>query len=129
MSDILGLTGGAGRGVGEVLSNPNSNYGTNPNAYIDTLIKNNPNLASNPSLAYSLTQTFKNSTDPYALAHSTLMASMLQGSGDALGTLYPPLLSEPLNGKLKPQSLTDKIQNATASVLGDVTRPLGSLIG
>lgn len=129
MSDILGLIGGAGRGAGEVLSNPNVTYGTNPNAYIDTLIKNNPNLASNPSLAYSLTQTFKNSTDPNALAHSTLMASMVKGSGDALGTLYPPLLSENPNGKYKSPSLTDKIQNATAGVLGDVTRPLGSLIG
>jgi len=141
MTDMLGLLGGAGRGAGEVLSNPNAQFGNNANAYIDTLIKNNPNLASNPGLAYSLTQTFKNSTDPYQLAHSTLMASMLKGSGDAIGALYPPIMADFVNkkgqsvdasgkviGSTSP-GLMSQIQSATAGVLGDVTKPLGNLVG
>ena len=111
------------RGQNEI--NPDPNY------WINTLIKNNPTLKADPYLVTSLTQQFKNSTNPAQLAHSTLMAKYLNGTADQIGlsNLYP-----------RPDTIYDapayrapdkwwQATNSTSNWFSKLLQPVGNVLG
>ena len=117
---------GSATGANDYLSNVN-----NPNWYIDNLVKNNPTLKADPYLVTSLTQQFKDSTNPAQLAHSTLMAKYLHGTADQIGlsNLYP-----------RPDTINDapayrapdkwwQATNSTSNWFSKLLQPVGNVLG
>ena len=102
-----------------------------PNYWINTLIRNNPTLKADPYLVTSLTQQFKDSTNPAQLAHSTLMAKYLNDTADQIGlsSLYP-----------KPDTIHDapayrapdkawQRANSTGNWFSQLLQPVGNFLG
>ena len=111
------------RGQNEI--NPDPNY------WINTLIKNNPTLKADPYLVTSLTQQFKNSTNPAQLAHSTLMAKYLHGTADQIGlsNLYPR--PDTINDAPAYQAPDKAWQraNSTGNWFSQLLQPVGNVLG
>jgi len=111
------------RGQNEI--NPDPNY------WINTLIKNNPTLKADPYLVTSLTQQFKDSTNPAQLAHSTLMAKYLHGTADQIGlsNLYPR--PDTINDAPAYQAPDKAWQraNSTGNWFSQLLQPVGNVLG
>ena len=117
---------GSATGANDYLSNVN-----NPNWYIDNLVKNNPTLKADPYLVTSLTQQFKDSTNPAQLAHSTLMAKYLHGTADQIGlsNLYPrPDTINDAPAYRAPDKAWQRA-NSTGNWFSQLLQPVGNVLG
>jgi len=117
---------GSATGANDYLSNVN-----NPNWYIDNLVKNNPTLKADPYLVTSLTQQFKDSTNPVQLAHSTLMAKYLHGTADQIGlsNLYPrPDTINDAPAYRAPDKAWQRA-NSTGNWFSQLLQPVGNVLG
>ena len=117
---------GSATGANDYLSNVN-----NPNWYIDNLVKNNPTLKADPYLVTSLTQQFKDSTNPAQLAHSTLMAKYLHGTADQIGlsNLYPrPDTVNDAPAYRAPDKAWQRA-NSTGNWFSQLLQPVGNVLG
>lgn len=105
-----------------------------PEYWINTLISNNPNLKSDPYLVQSLTQMFKNSTDPQQLAHSTFLTSLLGKTSDQIGlsNLYPSFQGETVaqdRKLLKNDNPWWAAANTTSQWFSNLVKPIGNALG
>lgn len=104
---------------------------SDPNYWINTLIRNNPTLKADPYLVTSLTQQFKDSTNPAQLAHSTLMAKYLNGTADQIGlsSLYPtPDTIYDAPAYRAPDKAWQRA-NSTGNWFSQLLQPVGNFLG
>ena len=104
---------------------------SDPNYWINTLIRNNPTLKADPYLVTSLTQQFKDSTNPAQLAHSTLMAKYLNGTADQIGlsSLYPtPDTIYDAPAYRAPDKAWQRA-NSTGNWFSQLLQPVGNVLG
>ena len=120
---------GSGAGQGEV---DQIQEQKSPTYWIDNLVKNNPNLKADPMLVTSLSNQFRDSTDPQQLAHSTYMADLMKKSVDQIGltNLYPGYMGEQMQPpKDVHQDTWWNAANTTSNWFGKLVRPIGVGLG